>query len=948
VAGNCTKVVVADFWKQLFDPNAFMPHIHCYLWNTGLVRLHVISDLAIGFSYVAISITLAWLIWRARQDVPFSWMFLSFGAFILACGATHFVEVWTLWTPLYWLAGLLKAVTAGASVITAVLLPSLIPKAIDLIRLSKETEAANHELRQKAAVLENSAEAVVSLSLDCRITGWNCAAERMFGYTAHEVAGRPISILAPPELSRETQEAVRRYMTGEGPSSFETVRVRKNGDKFEVNEILSLTMDRDGKVREISLVKRDITKRKLGEEILRVAVEAAPNAIVMADQAGKIRLVNAQTEILFGYAREELLGQSVEVLVPERDRRGHPVTRSEFMAHPPAGSTGAARELCGLRKDGIEFPMELGLNPIRMSGETWILSAISDITERKRAKQEIAQLNRELERRVEDRTTKLFTANLELMREISDRKLREVEIEKLNAEMKTLVSRRTTELEIAHEGLRQITTILDNSIEAIISLALDYRITGWNRAAERMFGYSAADVLGRPISILAPPELATETQDAIDRFARGEGAIAFETIRVRKSGEKIDVHAMLSPITNAAGEIQGISVVKRDITDRKLGYEILRVAADAGPSAMVMADQKGMIVLVNAQTEKLFGYRREELVGQSVDILVPDRYRGGHRAVRADFMAKPGARSMEAGRGLYAVRKDGSEFPVEIGLNQIRMSGETWVLSAIVDITERKRAREAILQANEDLERRVNERTEELSRANADLEAFSYTVAHDLRAPLRHIAGFANLLALECRGEMSDEARRHLERVQNGAQSMGNLIDALLHLARIGRQPVSPKPTALNALVDAALAGLAPELAGRKIEWRIRDLGIADCDPGLMQQVFVNLLSNAIKYTRLQEIAQIEVARSTVDGEPVFFVRDNGAGFDMQYAGRLFDVFHRLHKARDFEGTGVGLATVQRIIHNHGGRVWAHAEMGKGATFSFAVPEVCAKKMELA
>jgi PAS domain S-box-containing protein len=641
VAGNCTKVVVADFWKQLFDPNAFMPHIHCYLWNTGLVRLHVISDLAIGFSYVAISITLAWLIWRARQDVPFSWMFLSFGAFILACGATHFVEVWTLWTPLYWLAGLLKAVTAGASVITAVLLPSLIPKAIDLIRLSKETEAANHELRQKAAVLENSAEAVVSLSLDCRITGWNCAAERMFGYTAHEVAGRPISILAPPELSRETQEAVRRYMTGEGPSSFETVRVRKNGDKFEVNEILSLTMDRDGKVREISLVKRDITKRKLGEEILRVAVEAAPNAIVMADQAGKIRLVNAQTEILFGYAREELLGQSVEVLVPERDRRGHPVTRSEFMAHPPAGSTGAARELCGLRKDG-------------------------------------------------------------------------------------------------------------------------------------------------------------------------------------------------------------------------------------------------------------------------------------------------------------------SEFPVEIGLNQIRMSGETWVLSAIVDITERKRAREAILQANEDLERRVNERTEELSRANADLEAFSYTVAHDLRAPLRHIAGFANLLALECRGEMSDEARRHLERVQNGAQSMGNLIDALLHLARIGRQPVSPKPTALNALVDAALAGLAPELAGRKIEWRIRDLGIADCDPGLMQQVFVNLLSNAIKYTRLQEIAQIEVARSTVDGEPVFFVRDNGAGFDMQYAGRLFDVFHRLHKARDFEGTGVGLATVQRIIHNHGGRVWAHAEMGKGATFSFAVPEVCAKKMELA
>jgi PAS domain S-box-containing protein len=929
---------MSDFWRQLFDPNAFMPHVHCYLWNAGLIRLHVISDLAIGISYVAISVTLAYLIWRARRDIPFSWMFLAFGTFILACGATHFMEVWTLWTPLYWVSGLVKLVTAAASVLTAALLPFLIPKTLEMIRLSKEMQAANDDLRQKAAVLENSFEAMISVDLNYSITGWNRAAERMFGYEAAEVLGRHISILAPSELARETPDAIERFMTGGGPSSFETVRVRKDGSKLDINEILSLSFNRAGKIRGINLVKRDITERKLAEEILRVAVESAPNAVVMADQTGKIRLVNCQTEKLFGYSRAELLGQLVDVLVPLRFRRGHPAVRAEFMSRPEARSMGAGRDLFGLRKDGTEFPVEIGLNPIRMAGDTWVLSAILDITERKRAQQEILQLNQELESKVVDRTTKLFTANLELQREIGERKLRETEIRDLNSKMEKLVVRRTRELETANQGLRHVTTILDNSIEAIISLDLDNLITSWYLAAERMFGYTAAEVVGRPISILAPPDLATETPDAVERYLTGAGGSSFETVRVRKNGDKIDVYEMLSPITNEAGEIRGVSLVKRDITERKLAHEILRVAVEAAPTAMVMANQDGKIVLTSAQTERLFGYSREELVGQLVDALVPQRFRGGHATLRMDFMAHPEARSIGAGRDLYGLRKDGTEFPVEIGLNPIRMSGDTWVLSSIVDITERKRAQVEILKLNRDLERRVEERTTELSAANAELEAFSYTVAHDLRAPLRHVAGFANILAEEHATGMSAEARLHLEKVQHGAQNMGSLIDDLLKLAKIGRQPVARKTVRLNVLVDAALAVLPHDDLGRKIEWRIEDLGSAECDPGLMQQVFVNLLSNAIKYTRRCEAAVIEVSRIEIDHEPVIRVRDNGAGFDMQYAGKLFGVFQRLHRAKDFEGTGVGLATVQRIVQKHGGRVWAEAEPDKGAAFSFTVP----------
>jgi len=229
-------------------------------------------------------------------------------------------------------------------------------------------------------------------------------------------------------------------------------------------------------------------------------------------------------------------------------------------------------------------------------------------------------------------------------------------------------------------------------------------------------------------------------------------------------------------------------------------------------------------------------------------------------------------------------------------------------------------------------------RTAQLEAANKELEAFSYTVAHDPRAPLRHLAGFANILMDTSGHSLDADARGYLLKLQNAAQGMGGLIDDLLKLAKVGRQPLSRRTTKLNTLVDQALDGLTVDCEGRKIEWQIEDLGSAECDTGLMQQVFVNLLSNAVKYTRLCGPAVIRVARTTLGQEPVIFVRDNGAGFSMQYAGKLFGVFQRLHKAKDFEGTGVGLATVHRIILNHGGRVWAEAEPDRGATFFFTLP----------
>jgi light-regulated signal transduction histidine kinase (bacteriophytochrome) len=226
-----------------------------------------------------------------------------------------------------------------------------------------------------------------------------------------------------------------------------------------------------------------------------------------------------------------------------------------------------------------------------------------------------------------------------------------------------------------------------------------------------------------------------------------------------------------------------------------------------------------------------------------------------------------------------------------------------------------------------------------LTAANAELESFSNSVAHHLRAPLRQVAGLAKQLGVACGPDLGDDSIRYLHRIQQGSQHMGTLIDDLLSLAKISRHKMSRRPACLSDILAAVLEELKPEWEGRAIEWQIDPLWTCNCDPNLITQVFVNLLSNAIKFTRRRPLARIHVGQTTVEGEQTLFVRDNGAGFDMAYAVKLFGVFQRFHKAEDFEGTGIGLANVQRIVAKHGGRIWAEAEVDKGACFFLTLPD---------
>jgi PAS domain S-box-containing protein len=745
---------------------------------------------------------------------------------------------------------------------------------IGFIRDITERQRAEETRRRLAAVVDSSAESIYTLDLTGAITSWNPAAEELLGYTGAEILGKHGRVLAAPGTTGDMAPTL---LKGERVAPHQIQVLTKDGRRVTVSASISPLKDGAGRTAGAAVVLRDETDRQRRAAIIESVLENIGDGVVIADEQGA-RSYNAEAN--------RILGMDIAGVLEDEWAQRYAVYRADQKTPYPAHEFPLAKALRGEALDETDIFVR---HPEAPDG--------------------------------------IFVT-------ISARPLRGPGGEALGA---VAILRDVSARRRSQEVQRQLAAVVQSSDDAIYAVSAEGLVTAWNPGAERLLGWSAQEVIGRdPWAATRKPAETERRQNLL----RAEPTHAFDTEVPGKDGRRIPVLASVSQMKDAAGQVVGVAVILRDMSESRHALETrLRLAAivESSDDAIVAEDLDGGILSWNAGAERLYGYSAEEAEGKNVSILVPSDRTNELPGLLERISQGMGIEHFETVR----VRKDGTRLDVSITISPLRdLSGTVVGVSAITrDISKQKRADEEIRKLNAGLEQRIAERTAALEASNQELEAFSYSVSHDLRAPLRAVNGFVQLLVQTHAAQLSPDARRYLDRVAAGARQMGQLIDDLLAFSRLGRTPLEKRNLAAGEVVERALEQLRPQLEGRAVELSVGDLPICACEPALLEQVFVNLIGNALKYSRGREPARIEVSARVdpVSKETVFAVRDNGVGFDMQYADKLFGVFQRLHRAEDYEGTGVGLAIVQRIVHRHGGRVWAQAEPEKGATFYFTL-----------